>query len=249
MNTSLILRAAHQSPFLISQIVQAGGQVELLATIEIAAYQEPTQIDHPLELVIFTSINAVDHGQRYLQEILEHNPEAEIVAIGPSTEKRLVELGHTVSFIPETRYNSEGLLAHAKLASVRDKRIVIISGIGGRELLLQTLQDRGAAVIKLASYQRVLPKIDIQPIAAKIDSGQIQQIICHSGEALQNLITLLAGGSCNVVFTLPLLVVSKRIEMIARDLGWSAPIIVADGATDRAIWDRLSKYFEEMSYE
>lgn len=102
-------------------------------------------------ILIFVSVAAVT----YANEILKSSSWCyhQIFAVGQATQVALAKLG--IKAIAPTQQDSEGLLLLEELQNVADTHIVIIRGDEGRELLFNTLKQRGAQVSYGQSYCRV----------------------------------------------------------------------------------------------
>jgi len=152
-----------------------------------------------------------------------------IVCIGNSTAHILsqkfcrarLEIAH-----PE---NSEGALKLACLQQVRNKRIAIVKGQNGRDMLPSTLLERGATVCCINVYARV-QNTDFD-ISDAFKPEQIQCIIVTSVELAQLTISIFDQKWCS---KLHWMVASQRIKDYAVKQGISQ-ITVSDGASNQAL--------------
>lgn len=107
---------------------------------------------------IFVSANAAKFG---LEAVAGYWPQwpygLTAIAVGEATAAPLQAAALNV-LLPETA-DSEGLLAMPELQAeqVAGQRVLLFRGSQGRELLLQTLRQRGAQVDVLALYEVLLP--------------------------------------------------------------------------------------------
>jgi uroporphyrinogen-III synthase len=133
------------------------------------------------DLVIFTSANAV----RYGAALLEQRRDLELVAIGPATARALNQAGYRVAIVPAGGFDSEHLLAEARLQHLAGRRVVLIKGGGGRDLLARELARRGAAVHPLVVYRR-LPAVPAAQELARLEqlfaTGAVQVVTATSVE-------------------------------------------------------------------
>jgi uroporphyrinogen-III synthase len=190
----LVTRPAHQSAELLAVITAAGGQAIEFPVIDIIP-RDKGQIEADLlnlpnpDIVIFVSANAVEHGRRCL-----NNESATIAAIGPATSSRLRAEGFSVDICPAGGADSEHLLAEDKLSDVAGKIIVIVRGESGREILAETLTERGAKVSYLSVYEsRVhIPSIDtMKALERQWRDGRIDAVMVMSVASLVNMLEIL----------------------------------------------------------
>lgn len=194
--------------------------------------------------LIFVSQNAVHFGLQWMQDcdalLADY---ARCYAVGSATAKLLQDSGYHVTAAGNTM-NSEALLALPELQAVADQQILIFRGQGGRPLLGQALEARGAAVDYLELYQRKQPADTAQQLRHS-DWGQAGDVVAlHSGESLHNWHSIIEQLQRPDWYKIPLLVPGARVQQLAQSLGFST-IITADNATDRemsqtlATWHRL----------
>ena len=91
---------------------------------------------------------------------------ADIAVIGPATAKAVAAAGRVVNIQPADGFDSEHLLAEERLQDVAGRRVRIIRGSDGRELLADELKRRGASIDYLSVYERRLPEISAETAAA-----------------------------------------------------------------------------------
>jgi uroporphyrinogen-III synthase len=141
--------------------------------------------------IVFISSNAVQQG---MPRILAHFPRLpdtlRVAAIGPATAQELGRYGVEHVLTPANRFDSESLLALPELQDMRRQRVVIVRGVGGRELLAETLRERGAEVAFAECYQRVNPQHEASMLAELWQNGRLHAVVVTSSEALRNLLQL-----------------------------------------------------------
>ncbi|MCK5525399.1 MAG: uroporphyrinogen-III synthase [Thiomargarita sp.] len=225
----LVTRPVHQSEPLCQLIAAEGGQAVRLPVIEIVemddkkALLDCRELMDDLDIAIFISANAV---KKTLPTLLAHfSSQLQLFAVGKRTAETLKNWGLTV-LCPASPFNSEALLEMPQLQSVQGKNIVIFRGEGGRELLAETLRQRGATVNYVNVYRRIQP-----PAPAWIT--QVDIITVTSVEGLRHLLMMLEKQAW--VRHTPLVVLSKRIRAEAEKLGIQAPIFVAPTASDEGL--------------
>ncbi len=153
-------------------------------------------------------------------------------AVGASTAAALHHhLGVRVRVPPPDsgEDTSEALLRLASLRALDGQRVLLVAGEGGRPLLADTLEARGATVTRLAVYRRRL--LDpAPPLQARLAEGDFRALVVSSGEILEYLARWCTGAALNQ----PLIVSSARLATLAGKLGFRAPV-VARGATPTAL--------------
>ena len=137
---------------------------------------------------------------------------------------------------------SEVLLAHPELQNISAKKILILKGSAGRELLTSTLQTRSAIVSEAPLYNRAIPVYTDQQINEKIHLSNLSATLITSGEALKNL-TIIAQGnsqqfSITTLLATDLIVPSRRVANIAKALGYQR-IFVANAADNKTMLAKL----------
>ncbi|CCJ95049.1 Uroporphyrinogen-III synthase [Cronobacter malonaticus 681] len=109
------------------------------------------------------------------------------------------------------------------------------NGNGGRELLGETLTERGATVTFCECYQRSAKIYDGTEEAHRWHTRGITTLVVTSGEMLRQLHDLMPPWYReNWLLRCRLVVVSERLATLARELGWQN-ILVADNADNDAL--------------
>ncbi len=231
----LVTRPAHQADNLCDLIRENNGIPIRLPTLKIVQLiLKSDEIERHLtesDWFIFTSTNAVRCYCSQLDDAkMRRLKTKSCLAIGQATAKALITVGLNVDLIPEHGYNSEALLELAQLQNVSQKNIVIIRGENGRETLAETLKKRGANISYQNVYKREIPEVDCTEILQK----QLDFITITSGEAIQNLVTMLPESQHDWLKKISLIVVSERIQTIAKKLGFES-VTLAKMPSDDAI--------------
>lgn len=243
----LVTRPAAQAAGLAALIAQWGGETVCFPLIDIAPADDWQALDDAVDrldaysLAIFISPNAVDFG---LPRLLSRRawPEGlHAAAIGPGTVKRLADFGITDVLVPQDRFDSEALLSLAPLQAdrVAGRRVLILRGNGGRELLADTLRARGAAVECVACYRRTAPR-DGSPVMSLLRNKALDAVTLSSSEGLRNLLELLDTGSRERLLALPVFVPHRRIADEATWLGLHR--VVLTGPADTGLVEGLCNY-------
>lgn len=222
----LVTRPAAQAGTLAQLIVAQGGSALRLPLLEIDPADDPAPLQQALARLsgyacaIFISPNAVAYS---LPQILAAGPwptTLQAAAIGPGTAAQLAALGVADVILPAGRFDSEALLELPALApaAVSGTRILILRGNGGRELLADTLRQRGAEVDAVTCYHRS-PPAAAGPIVSLLRNRQLDALTISSSEGLRNLLALLDTDASEQLRGLPLFVPHQRIAQVAAESG------------------------------
>jgi uroporphyrinogen-III synthase len=98
------------------------------------------------------------------------------------------------------------------------RRVLIVRGRGGRELLADTLRERGAAVDYAEVYERRLPQPqdgEIEAVIAAWRKGGLRYVTCLSVATLRNLAELLGEKGAAVLRGATLVSASDRVLQLA----------------------------------
>ena len=240
--TVLVTRPAAQCAMLCAQIEGQGGSAIAFPAVEI----EPVDVQATVaaadyDLVVFVSVNAVEHGA---QQVIK-SARTRIAAIGRATAAALAAAELAADIVPEAGFNSEALLAHPELQLTSGARVLIVRGEGGRELLRDTFAEHGMVVETREVYRRVRPNVDAAKVAeveARWSDEGIDVVTATSIETLQNLQALLTEHGRQLLSGTALLVPSRRIVAAAVSAGLRGEAIVAAGADDASMIGALAQW-------
>jgi uroporphyrinogen-III synthase len=226
----LVTRPRAQAAELIELIQSKGGNaicfpvIDIVPRSEAAIAADADLLPRP-EIALFVSRNAVDHGLSYATDALKG-------ATGPATAAAIESSGQRVDIRPEQGFDSESLLQEATLQDVAGKNVRIIRGIGGRELLAETLRERGARVDYLSVYERTLPTCSTE-LLAEVDvawqSGGLQAVTVMSVQSLHNLFKLLPSGCMQQIENMPLVTPAARVIKEALERCPACKTVLASG--------------------
>ena len=230
----LVTRPEHQADELVTAIDEAGGEAIRFPVIDIEP-QDSGDVSRCLEalpaadITIFISTNAVMYGLHCV-----NGDETAIAVIGPATKSAIESAGRQVDIFPAQGYDSEHLLTAAELQDVSGKIIRIIRGDGGRELLADTLRERGATVDYLSVYRRLTrtysPKL-LAGLEHRWRDGQVNCVIAMSVDSLDSLFEILPAGCRELLGKTPLVTPSTRVLQAASDKIPNAKVLLADSPT------------------
>lgn len=242
--TVLVTRPAAQCAVLCEEIERQGGSAIAFPAIQIeplAIATAPAPASVEFDLIVFVSVNAVEHGAARVTK----GARTRIAAIGRATAAALAAAKLPADVVPETGFTSEALLAHPQLQLASGARVLIVRGAGGRELLQETFAEQGMAVETLEVYRRVRPQADAHRIAeieARWSDDGIDVVTATSIETLQNLQAMLTERGRQLLSSTALLVPSRRIVAAAVGAGLRGEVIVAAGADDAAMIGALAQW-------
>jgi uroporphyrinogen-III synthase len=128
------------------------------------------------------------------------------------------------------------------LQDVAGRHIVIVRGNGGRELIRETLEERGARVEYVEVYRRQIPNRNPANLIANWEQ-MVEAVTITSGQILENLFTLLSEEGGEALKSTPMVVVSERIAEQAAALGCQI-VYLADSAMDKDLLTSLCEIFE-----
>lgn len=172
-------------------------------------------------------------------------PSVQFAAVGAGTAKALRAAGYDSAVQPDGEWSSEGLLAMPEFQQVRDMPIAIVRGVGGREMLDRELAARGAKLLPVIAYERVLPKTEVTPCIHALKTGQIHLVVCTSFESVNNLKKRLDKSVWPLLEKIPLIVMSERVKLLAEGLGFRT-IWVTQNASQTAIVDLIAERRNEL---
>ncbi|MFV8834957.1 uroporphyrinogen-III synthase [Aquisalimonas sp.] len=238
----LVTRPAHQAGPLCDALAARGAAVTRFPVIAIGAAPDPQALDRGLDrldcadLVIFVSPNAVDALFRRLAERGQPWPAGVAVAtVGRGTARALAARDVAATVVPADGYDSEALLAQPPLRHVRGQRAMLVRGDGGRELLRETLEQRGATVEVLSAYRRELPDVDPAELDRAWARSALDVAVVTSGNALENLVMLAGEQRRSRLLGTGLVVISERVAARASGLGFCNGIVTAEGPDTDAL--------------
>jgi uroporphyrinogen-III synthase len=239
-----VTRPLEQAQSLCKAIEQHGGvaiEFPLIAVSAIDDYQRFEQQIRQLpdtDWAIFISTNAVDFAMpRVLKQFGQLPEQLKFAAIGQKTAHALIQYGVNKVLIPQNRYDSETLLALPEMQNVAGSTIAIFRGVGGRELMAETLRARGAHVYFAESYQRTNPQETTALLGSQWRQNKLDAVIVTSSEAMRYLLQMTAGEDWLQHVTL--CVNHERIAEEPRQLGLKVLVAAAPG--DEAILQCLSQ--------
>ncbi len=227
----LVTRPEHQADELSLAIEDAGGEAIRFPVVDIEPH-DSADVNRWLDalpaphVTIFVSTNAVIYGLPYA-----NGDDTAIAAIGPSTKSVIESAGRQVDIFASQGFDSEHLLDTPALQDVAGKNIRIIRSDDGRDLLANTLRERGATVDYLPVYRRLTRNYSpnlLTGLEHRWRDGQVHCVIAMSVDSLHKLLEVLPIGCRELLANTPLVTPSVRVLQTASDRIPKAKISLAE---------------------
>ena len=196
------------------------------------------------DIVIFISKNAVVHARDRFPDMADVLQGKTVLGAGRATAGSLRRLGlDRVACVDPG--GTEALLSLPLLsgAEIRDKRVLIVRGEGGREALRDGLLARGAGVHYLEVYRREKPDISQAEMAKFWHDETPDALVVTSLAGLDNLVELTPAAEGRRLHGTATVVMSERIRQHALDAGFTR-VAVAQDNSDAGLLDALLKMNE-----
>lgn len=231
--TIAITRPREQCAGLEAAVRQHGGNPLIAPLMAI----EPLGENAPLEavaqalsdfrVVIFISPSSVEHSLPVLLRGRTWPDGVQAAAVGPGTARALAAYGVSCLLPEAPHYDSEGLLAQPLLAraAVVGTKVLLLRGVGGRDLLAETLRNRGAEVEAVSCYRRVSPENLLLPLKQAWRQSQLDGLVISSSESLRNLKAALTPEEGELVWHIPVFVPHPRIAEAAAAVGFKQVVL------------------------
>lgn len=238
----VVTRPRAQAEDLCRLIEAEGGRAIPVPLLDIVPTEPDAAIQADLargaawDWLIFVSVNAVRHGCGWWLPSAGTG-RSRVAAIGEATAQALRSEGLPVDLTPKPQSNSEALLAMPEFTAVAGRRILIVRGVGGRELLAEELRRRGAFVEYAEVYRRQ-PSADAERIRVLWQQGHIDVLVLTSGEALVQLLAVLDGSAREFAAAIPMVTLGGRLAGLARSQGWTRVEAAAE-TSDRGLVQAL----------
>lgn len=239
-----VTRPVDQATSICEAIHHHGGKATLFPLLAISPLQDYSEFEQTIasletaDWAIFISTNAVDNAlPRIIKKFGNVPRNLKFAAIGHQTARELALYGIHDILTPHTRFDSETLLALAEMHDVANETIVIFRGVGGRDVMADTLKSRGANVIFAECYRRINPQTDAQSLNILWHQGQLDAVIVTSSEAMRNLLDM--AGESEWLRHVTLCVNHARIAELPLQFGFK--VLVTDAPGDDAMIKCLSQ--------
>ena len=243
----VITRPRAQAGALAAAVTRLGREAVLLPLLQIEPLADSSELQAVLArlsefaLAAFVSPNAIDAAFAHITAwpegvavaVLGEGSRASLAAHG------LVDANATIhSPRDASRSDSEHLMESLDVAALAGRRVLIVRGESGRELIADAMRAAGAEVTTVAAYRRSVPALDAA-LAAQLTAllGRPCDWVITSSEALRGLFALAGqlGGAAAVAKLQQqhLIVPHARIAETAAALG--ATRLTLTGSGDASI--------------
>ena len=137
----------------------------------------------------------------------------------------------------EQESGSEAVLELPALGAerVKGRTVLIVRGEGGRELLGQALEERGADVQYLEVYRRYPIETSLGDTLAAAGVSYPDIIVLTSAEATDHLADLMIRQEQRQLFHCAIVTISERVAERARLAGFGGPIEIAAETSDAGL--------------
>ena len=243
----VVTRPEAQAQALARLIEEAGGAALCVPAIEIRELGDLRLLRaaasrlHEFDLAVFVSRNAVRKAMQVISVTRGSKPWPPallLATVGQGSREELEGYGFEGVLAPEGQADSEALLALPALQKVQGKRAAIFRGDGGRALLGEELERRGAVVEYIPCYRRVQPEAgDLPAIWAR----GVDAVTVSSAEGLSNFIDMLGADATTELARMALFVPHARVARAAEEKGMQR--VVVAGPRDAEMAAALVAYF------
>lgn len=243
----VVTRPAHQAGVIQKKLEEAGANVILFPLLEITQPKQATLARQQLanidsyDLVIFVSPNAVEQSLPWLDTSKLTNGENQVAAIGIKTASALKRHGINPDICPRQHFNSETFLNLPEIQALGSsesnvKKVAIIRGEDGRQLLHDTLKKQGVSVDNINTYRRRCPQKSSTLLKQHYEHGELDIILLTSGTSISNLFKLTENEDW--INKVNLLVGSQRMRLQVPG-EFSGKLWVADDPSDETFFKKL----------
>ena len=234
----IVTRPSGQADELLAQASELSNEVRHHPLIDIhsfdddgsiaanAARRKILDIDR-YDAVIAISRNAAECGLTWLDDYWPQYPVGiRWYGVGPTTVE-VMRAGGLEPEMPESRFDSEGVLELPSLQNIEQEKILIWRGVGGRETLASVLRQRNAHVDYAELYER--RQIDWSQTDWDSTLTGSPLLILSSGQALDIAEQQVRNLKDRIT---ALLVPSERVATYAREQGYRDVIVAASARNE-----------------
>ncbi|ENO90354.1 uroporphyrinogen-III synthase [Thauera linaloolentis] len=244
-----VTRPLEQADSLCLRIEAAGGRAIRFPVLAIGPAPDAAQLEaivprlDEFDLAFFVSPNAIQHALGFVLARRTWPAGLRVATVGKGSEQVLVQRGFVDAVVPDDGFDSESVLALPEFAAeaVRGRKVVIFRGDGGRNLIRDTLRERGAWVEYVTCYQRFCPQPDPALLLQPAAQGKLDGLLLTSSEGVRNLALILGAEGVHALREVPVFASHARIAAQARDAGFIE--VTGTAAGDDGLLQALTGYF------
>ncbi len=249
-------RPLHQQAELTRILQRDGAQLLCFPVIDIEpvaigpAQLQLAQSIADYDILLFVSRNAVEGAFRFIDSVCL--PSATCFGVIGSATRSVLAAALAGSrfnlddcLLAGEPYSSETLLQAPALQQVEGKRILILRGQQGRNLLGDELIGRGALVEYAEVYRRAIPAQGSDVFDRLVAPAFPTLIVLTSVEGMHNLMKLVSESTTQALFRVPWLLISERMRESALKLGHNATVLIARNASDTGIRQTICEWADQ----
>ena len=247
----LVTRPAPKAKELGEMLKKQGASAFCWPSIEIHALNwanlQTESLLLSVEILIFISPHAVEHFFSSLSaKNIQRLQYKTLIGVGPGTAIKLRDKGYSNILQPKGKAQTESVIAIPQLQAISAKKIVIVRGGGGRELLFDTLRARGAEVTYVEVYERACPKRDISPLISSWQAKSFDIVLITSLEGLKNLVFLLGHQYQHLLGESTVSAINENMLISLQELG-VRDIMHIDSANNEALVEAINRYYNSLT--
>lgn len=194
----LVTRAREQASDFKTMLAELGADCIEFPTIGIAPPPSWEPLDSAIgrlstyDWAIFTSVNGVRFFMQRLRAAgldVRELKGVRLAAIGPKTAEALEQCGLRPDLVPK-EYRAESILEGLSGTDMKGMSFLMPRAMEAREILPETLRERGARVDVVPAYQTVLPAERADEIVLRLKQGEIDCLTFTSSSTVTNFFSL-----------------------------------------------------------
>jgi uroporphyrinogen-III synthase len=236
----------------VGALEKMGAEVFTWPAIEIAPPESWGPMDDALrsaasyDWIVVTSTNGVEAVFARLRAIGQDAKALDrcrIAAVGSATAKALGAANRVTDAVPE-EFNSEALAKTLEATGVHGRRFLIVRALEGRDVLRDELTKLGGIVDVVVAYRTLKPDVDISPLRARLEAGEISMVTFASPSAVRNYVDMFeAGEALRLHASVAIAVIGSVTEHAAREVGLAVSLRPAE-ATAAALAEAIRHHFD-----
>lgn len=245
----VVTRPAAQAGSLCDAIAARGGIAVNFPVLAIGAVDDTSELESvcsrlgDFDLAFFVSPNAVRHALEY---VLAHHAwpvHLRVATVGKGSERALAAFGFERVIAPDSGFDSEAVLALDAFQAhqIAGRKVLIFRGDGGRDLLGETLRERGAEVEYVTCYRRYCPVADPGALVQLATEGRLDAITLTSSEGVANFVAMVGEAAWPILKSVAVFASHPRIAGYASKAGFLRVVETSPG--DEGLIAALESYF------